>query len=422
MGTIESALNFLEGRSKQLISDLDALLRFDTSMPPGHGYPALVAHLEERLRPLGFEFKRVVVPERLWWSERLSLAGERTNLVATRERGHPPLSIYAHLDVVPAGEGWRHPPFAATFEDGYLYGRGASDMKGSIASLIGALEAVHEADLELRFDPLLLFCSDEEGGTYPGIRYLAEQGYLKGHLLCLDGHAAPRIWAGCCGLIDMNITVEGRAGHTGNPGGTVNAFEEALPILNALMVLKEKVEARRSAMPAPPGASDPHIHAHLSLTMARSGVKSTSIPSSFDFYLNRRYLPEEMLDEVVAELEEVIHQAAAAGRAQGVHTVVTAHLPPVRNPLGPHWPRWQGALGRGFGYHPEDFALYGAGSSSDMGWVQATGSQEILLGGVSRADNNVHGANERVAITDLRNFARALLIYLSAEFGPKIES
>jgi succinyl-diaminopimelate desuccinylase len=414
MGELQVALDYVERHGDELIGELDALLRFDTSMPPGRNYPAIVEHLEGRLGPLGFSFERVEVPEKLWRSEHHPLCGSRTNLIATRPRGLPELSVYAHLDTVPPGDNWDFDPFTATVDGDHVYGRGASDMKGGIASLIVALRAAHAAQLALRFDPVLLLCTDEEGGTYPGIRYLAEQGYIAGHLLCLDGHAEPRLWAGCCGLIDFRIMVKGRAGHSGATEGTINAIEEAVPILVALGNLKDAVEGRRSGMPAPPGSSSPYVGARLNLTMARGGVKTTSIPDTFDLHVNRRYLPEESFSKVVSELESTARRAAEGGRCE-VLTAVTAHLPPVRNPIGPNWSRWQACLAAGFGYAPEEFVLYGASSSSDMGWVQATGTQEILLGGVARSSNNIHGPNERVALRDLQGLARALLKYLSAE-------
>lgn len=169
-------------------------------------------------------------------------------------------------------------------------------------------------------------------------------------------------------------------------------------------------------MAAPPGSAHPQIGAQLNVTLASGGVKTTSIPETFDLHVNRRYLPEEDLTEVVSELESAAQKATENSQCE-LLTAVTAHFPPVRDPIGPHWARWQACLGAGFGYTPEDFVLYGASSSSDMGWVQRTGTQEILLGGVGRPDNNIHGPNERVALKDLQGFTRSLLMYLSAEYA-----
>ncbi|MGQ9583979.1 MAG: M20 family metallopeptidase [Anaerolineae bacterium] len=314
------------------------------------------------------------------------------------------------MDVVPPGPGWTVPPFQGTVRGDRVYGRGSADMKGAIASLLAALRALADAGWPLTFQPILLFCTDEEGGSYPGIRCLAEQGFVQGHLLCLDGQAKPRRWAGCCGMVDYRCVVLGKGGHSGEPGQAgANAIEAAIPILVALQELKGRVEQRRSAMPAAPWNPVRYVQPRLNVTLIRGGSKSNVIPAECEIWINRRYLPEEDLDAVVAELEEVLQSPGIPLRLNGV----MAHLPPVRNPIGPHWPSWEGALAKGFGYRPSDFVLYGSSTSSDMGWVQETGVQEILLGGLSRPENNVHGPDEWVSITDLAALAKALALYLA---------
>ncbi len=407
---MEAGLPFsIAAQKERLVADLQKLISFDTSLPPGEGYPEITAWLAEQVEELGFITENVAVPEDLWNRPSLGFHGPRVNVVARRKLGRPPLSIYAHLDVVPAGPGWSVPPFQGVVKDGRIYGRGAGDMKGTIASLLAALRALKAAGRPLAFDPILLFCTDEEGGSYPGIRYLAERGYVEGHLLCMDGQAAPRRWAGCCGMVDYRITVQGRGGHSGGSDETVNAIESAVPVLQSLLELKSRVESRASGMPAAPRERRSHVHARLNVTVFHGGTKPNVIPAECELWVNRRYLPEESLETVLAELE-------AAARVEGVTVGLdgpAAHLPPVLDPLGPHWPRWEAALAHGFGFRLSDFVRYGASSSSDMGWVQMAGIQEILLGGVSRPDSNIHGPDEWAAIDDLLGLAQALAVYLS---------
>jgi hypothetical protein len=89
---------------------------------------------------------------------------------------------------------------------------------------------------------------------------------------------------------------------------------------------------------------------------------------------------------------------------------------PVSDPIGPHWPRWQSALARGFGFAPEDFRAWGPSSSSEMGFVQRAGIRQILLGGLGRPDNNVHAPDEFTTMQDVVALARAVLLYLSRDF------
>src|SRR5207249_8867775 len=111
------------------------LIRFDTTNPPGNE-EACVAHIESLLRARGIE------------CERYERTPGRPNLIArhTGADGGPPLVLYGHVDVVTtAGQRWTHPPFAGELVDGYVWGRGALDMKGGIAMCVAAFVAAHEA-------------------------------------------------------------------------------------------------------------------------------------------------------------------------------------------------------------------------------------------------------------------------------------
>ncbi len=399
-----------------IADDLARLIAADTSFPPGDGYPAFADLMESLLAPLGFRFRRVTVPRHLWHVDGSGAEGERVNLIAERRTGRPVSSLYYHVDTVPPGAGWTKPPLALTREDNRLHGRGAADMKGTIAATLAALRAAQATGLALRFDPTLLLCTDEEGGLYPGIRHLAEEGLIEGHLVSFNGGAAPRIWAGCFGSIDLKITVHGRGAHSGDPVGGINAAEEAIPLLNALMALKPKIEARVSAMPPPPHHAGRPLHGRLTVAAMHGGQKGSSLPAEFEILVNRRYAPEETFEEVLAEIEDTVREAMAPSAALGLDIRMIGHLAPVSDPTGPHWPRWQAALAAGFGWDPAEFRPWGSSTSSDMGFVQQAGIREILLAGLSRPDNNTHAPDEFTTMDDVVALARAILLYLSEDF------
>ena len=356
------------------------------------------------------------MPEALWAAP--GAHGARVNLLARRRTGRPVCALYFHVDTTPVGDGWTLPPLACTQDGQRLYGRGAADMKGTIVAVLAALRAAQAADLPLAYDPDLLLCTDEEGGLYPGIRFVAEQGSIEGHLLSFNGGAAPRIWAGCFGSMDLRITVHGRSAHSGEAGGNgVNAIEAALPVLNALAALKAgggNPRLRPAATAAPPCTP---LTARLNVTAAHGGEKGSAVPGRFEILVNRRYLPEEDAQAVRAELERTVATALAGSPALGHETALLGHLAPVDDPTGPHWPRWQRALSAGFGFAPESFHRWGASSSSDMGWVQQAGIREILLGGLGRPDSRIHAADEFTTLDDIIALARSVLAYLAAGFA-----
>jgi succinyl-diaminopimelate desuccinylase len=409
---LEFALAHVEGDAARWIDDLTRMVAVDTSFPPGQGYAGFADLMEELCAPLGFAFERVVVPDRLWSAP--GSAGARVNAIARRRTGRPICSIYYHVDTVPADDGWTMPPHGLTRIGNKLHGRGTADMKGTIAATVAALRAAAAAGLPLAYDPALLFCTDEEGGLYPGVRYLAERGLIEGHVMCLNGSAAPRIWAGCFGSLDLAIRVEGRAAHSGDPTDGINAVEESVPILTALLALKPRIEARKSAMPPPPHRQNEGLSAKLNVTALHAGAKGSALPGRCTILVNRRYAPEENYDDVRVELDDAIQTAAARTRALSVAIDLVGHLAPVRDPDGDrYWPRWRRALSFGFGYRDDSFRRWGASSSSDMGFVQAAGLKEILLGGLSRPDARIHAADEFTTIADIRALARAILVYLA---------
>lgn len=414
---LTQAIATIAGDVEAIAADLARMIAVDTSFPPGDGYGAFADLMEGMLAPAGFSFQRVIVPEHLWQTAGGRAYGDRINLIARRRTGRPVCSLYYHVDTVPPGSGWTYPPFELNRIGNRLHGRGAADMKGAIAATLAALRAAEKHGLALRFDPEFLLCTDEEGGLYPGVRYLAEQGLVEGHLLSFNGSAGPRIWAGCFGSIDLLITVRGRGAHSGDPVGGINAIEVAMPLLNALMGLKQRVEAVVSAMPPPPHNDGRPLHARLTVAALHGGDKGSALPERLEILVNRRYAPEEDFAAVRAEIDRTVADAMAGSPALEVSTQMIGHLAPVSDPTGPHWPRWQAALGHAFGYAPDDFRAWGSSTSSDMGFVQQAGVREILLGGLTRPGNNTHAPDEFTTVDDLVALAQAVLLYLSGDFG-----
>ncbi|MEN9936402.1 MAG: hypothetical protein RLZZ387_2981 [Chloroflexota bacterium] len=144
---------------------LQRLIRFDTANPPG-AEAACAAFVRELVAEAGVE-PLVVARD-----------PSRPNMIARLPgRGEaPPLLLQGHLDVVGvAGQAWRHPPFEAAIADGFVWGRGALDMKGGVAMLLAAFLRAAAEGLRPPGDVILALMSDEEAGSACGARFLVEQ-------------------------------------------------------------------------------------------------------------------------------------------------------------------------------------------------------------------------------------------------------
>jgi succinyl-diaminopimelate desuccinylase len=414
------AMAAIESDVERSVSDLARMIAVDTSFPPGLGYGAFADLMTELLTPLGFGFERVTVPHALWHVEGGPASGERINLIASRDTGRPVCGLYYHVDTVPVVPGWQRNPLALSVEGDALFGLGAADMKGTIAATLLALRAAAATGLALAYDPMLLLCTDEEGGLYPGIRYLAEQGHLKGHIVNFNGSAAPRIWAGCFGIFNLQLTIRGHAVHAGEgnrTGSGVNAIEAALPVMAALMALKPKVAGRVSALAPPPHATGP-LRPQLTISAINGGTAGGQVPAEVKILVSRRYAPEESYDAARREIEDAVRGALPTIEHLLVDIDLVGHLIPTADPYGPHWPRWQKALSAGFGYAPSDFSRWGAASCSDFGYVQQSGfAQEVLLGGLGRPQSCIHSADEHTTKQDIIALAKSILAYLAQDFA-----
>ena len=405
----------VEAKEGALLERMREIIRVDTCIPPGRNYGTLVDLVEPEFRRFGFQTERVVIPKEQIEAIPLPLEGGRVNLVATKKSGKPPLSVYAHMDTVPIEEGWDYDPFGAEVRDGRIYGRGVADMKGSIATLLTALEIIQERGLEPVWDLTACLCTDEEIGVYPGIWHLCKEGYVQAPMLCMEGSQDPVLRLGSNGAVDVTVTVRGRSCHSGANYLGVNAIEETVPIMVELLALKQEVESRRSALPlAPaPGAPD-HLRPMFNLDIIHAGVKSNIVPATCTLTINRRFIPEERYEDVEREIREAIARGQAKSKALGVEVSFMKAYPAYHQSADhPLARKLVDILKRVHGYRDEDFIRTGSGGSTDMANVAETlGTDQIATVGLGRQrESRAHGANESVRLSDAKAHVKEL-IYL----------
>ncbi|AVS74691.1 succinyl-diaminopimelate desuccinylase [Paracidovorax cattleyae] len=196
--------------------------------------------LAERLAPLGFTCERMDSgPD----SFRVSNLWARRAAPATSAPART-LVFAGHTDVVPTGplEQWSSPPFTPSHRDGRLYGRGASDMKTSIAAFVVAVEEFLAATPEPSIALAFLLTSDEEGPSVDGTKVVVEQLAARGETLdwCIVGEptsvrkTGDMIKNGRRGTLSGKLTVRGIQGHIAYPQLARNPIHQALPALAEL--------------------------------------------------------------------------------------------------------------------------------------------------------------------------------------------
>lgn len=247
-------------------------------------------------------------------AQRLAAAGMRTefidsgpvrNLLAMHGSGAPHLMLLGHTDVVPPGpeQDWTDPPFAAVVRSGYLYGRGAADMKGSVAALLIALEQFLAERPDHAGTLSLLLTSDEEGVAEDGVRAVVPQLKARGLLpdYCLVGEPSSRaqlgdeIRIGRRGSIQARLTVRGIQGHTAYAHPADNPVHRAGPLLAELGRLVYE------------DGDDWFPPTKLQISNVRAGTGAENVtPGALEIWFNIRNNPHSPADVLKDRIEALI--------------------------------------------------------------------------------------------------------------------
>ena len=324
---------------------LQRLIRFDTTNPPGNESEC-IAYINELLTEAGIK------------TTILARAPERPNLIARLAgRGSaPPLLLYGHVDVVTTeNQKWQHPPFDGKIVDGFIWGRGALDMKGGVAMMLAAFLRAMAEGAQLPGDVVLALVSDEEalGGygskflvenhadVFDGIRYAI--GEFGGFSFYVGKKKFYPIMVAEKQVCWIKATVRGPAGH-----GSLPARGGAMAKLAGLL---QKLDKKRLPVHITPAAQlmfrnmatalgglnglilgqllnpaltdivlnvlgekgrvfDPLLHNSVNATVLHGGDKINVIPGRISVDLDGRLLPGYKPDDMIAELRQIIGEDA----------------------------------------------------------------------------------------------------------------
>lgn len=296
-----------------------ALVAIPTVNPPGDAYTPCAELLGERLRRRGFEVTYIRGHDTPGDSDRYP----RTNVIARREGSRPGPCVHfnSHIDVVAAGHGWTTAPFEPLVRDGRIYGRGTCDMKGGLAASVIAVEALLEACPDLPGTLEISGTVDEESGGFGGVAHLARNDFFSrprvDHVIIPEPLNKDRICLGHRGVWWAEIETEGRIAHGSMPFLGDCAVRHMAAVLGAFETeLFPALAGRRTEMPiAPEGArrSTLNINAvHGGLDEAFEGLPSACVPDSCRMVIDRRFLIEEPIDTVKAEVIGLLDGLAAS--------------------------------------------------------------------------------------------------------------
>ncbi len=341
--------------------------------PEDGGCQPLIA---ERLSAIGFDCQSIGF-------------GEVTNLWARRGDGAPLFVFLGHTDVVPPGpeSEWTSPPFEPSIRDGFLYGRGAADMKGSVAAFVTAAERLLANHSDLQGSLGVLLTSDEEGDAVDGTVKVVDALNKRGEKIqwCLVGEPSSRTHVGDVvkngrrGSLTGRVSVLGRQGHVAYPEQVINpvhAFCRAFSEIAATVWDQGN-------------ADFPPTSFQISNVAAGTGVENV-VPGRLEACFNFRYSTAVTAEDLKQHVKGVLKKHGVDHRTEWTHGAM-----PFLTPEGALVDAVKTAVKETNGVETE---LSTAGGTSDGRFVAPTGAEVVELGPVNAT---IHKVNECARIDDL---------------------
>ncbi len=366
------------------------LIRCESVSPVDAGCQDLIADI---LDSLGFSIERMPF-------------GDVSNLWATRTRGEGPVFTFAgHTDVVPAGplDQWETPPFEPVVRDGYLYGRGAADMKGSLAAMVTAVRRFIDEQDDYQGTIAFLVTSDEESDAIDGTARVIETLEERGVALtwCLVGEPSSTsrlgdvVRVGRRGSLSATLTVRGVQGHVAYPDDAVNPIHTALPALSHLCATKWDGGNRFF----PPTT--------MQISSIHSGTGAGNIiPGELKAAFNFRFSPESTVEDLKSRTTELLD---GYGLDYSLDWFLSGH--PFLTDKGALVSAVETCIREETGISPE---LSTSGGTSDGRFIAPTGTEVVELG---PCNDTIHKVNERVSIDELLALSRLYTRILDTMLG-----
>ena len=320
-------------------------------------------------------------------------SGEVKNLWARRGTEAPLLVYVGHTDVVPTGDVslWKYPPFSATVADGMLHGRGAADMKGSVAAMVTACERLFENHFTGQGSVALLITSDEEGVAVDGTRHALDVLSRRSESIdyCLVGEPTSEDYLGDTvkigrrGSISCSLIVYGKQGHVAYPHLADNPIHRAGALIEGMANMSWD------------DGDDKFPNTSLQISNVHSGVGAENvIPGQLELKMNFRYSPNADVAALSAEIEGLCQKLGLNYEATWY-----SHSDPYYTRESEFTEVVTTAIQRVLKCTPK---ISTSGGTSDGRFVAKTGAQVVEFGPLNAT---IHKLNECVSVEDLKSLS-----------------
>ena len=338
----------------------------------------------DRLRPLGFTIERM---------DSTGPTGPVCNLWARRGNTAPVVCLAGHTDVVPPGsrEQWRSDPFEPSERDGLLHGRGAADMKSSLAAFVVAVERFVGSSPEAGGSIALLLTSDEEGDATDGTVRVVEALRARGESIdfCIVGEptSANRlgdtIKNGRRGSLSARLVVKGVQGHVAYPDKVRNPIHQAAPALAELAATHWD------------DGNDYFPPTSFQISNIHAGTGATNVvPGTLEVLCNFRFSTASTVDGLQARMHALLDRHELEYE---IHWTIGGQ--PFLTPRGRLVAAMEEAIQAVTGGKP---MLSTSGGTSDGRFIADICSQVVEFGPINAS---IHKVNEHVAVADLEPLA-----------------
>jgi succinyl-diaminopimelate desuccinylase len=387
---------WLDERSEEMSGLLEALVRVPTENPPGQELGRCATLLRDAMEGLGF------APELIELEPTGTLEGPAV-VRGSAGSGSGLVYFHGHFDVVPAQSPAQFEPQR---RDGRVSGRGSADMKGGLVSMLYGAAAARELGLLGDRRIVFHFVCDEETGSTAGSGYLRAAELIDPAALAMLT-AEPTggvIWHAWRGAITLGVRTTGREAHVGYVHQGVNAFEHMIRIAEPLTVLARELLDKRTSYPV---ESEEAGGSMLVVGgQAGAGAGFNVVPGSAWFSVDRRFNPEEDLDEELGRLTGMIDEAATAAGAEVTVEVLQAQPSGSTEETHPAAQALAGCAAAVAGAAPRFEMCPGV---LDTRWYSQLGIPAFAYGG-GRLDV-AHGPDEYIDETAMRRCAAVYALF-----------